>query len=221
MQKDKKVAYDVIATGSKGNAVFLNSELLVDIGVSFRAIISLYKQIKLVLFTHHHSDHFNKATVRKLAYERPTLRVGVPPWLVVDVVACGVKKRNIDVLEMNVCMNYASFTVQPVPLAHNVPNCAYKIHFWDGKSVFYATDTNSLDGIEAKGYSLYLVEANYTEEEILERIKNKQGEGKYCHEWDVLKYHLSEQKALDWVYQNAGANSEYVLLHKHEENKVV
>ena len=156
--------------------------------------------------------------MRTLAFERPTLRFGVPPWLVSDVVACGANKRNIDLLEMGIHKSYGSFYVQPLPLSHNVPNCAYKIHFRDGTSVFYATDTNSLSGIEAKGYSLYLVEANYAEGEILERIRTKQGEGRYCHEWDVLKHHLSEQKALDWIYQNMGANSEYVLLHRHDDD---
>ena len=214
-----KVRYEVIATGSKGNAVLLNNEILVDIGVPFKSISSHFKHVKIVLFTHAHNDHFNRPTVKKMAFERPTLRWGIPPWLVAEAVACGVNKKSIDVLEMNACMSYGGFTVQPMPLIHNVPNCGYKIYFRGGGSVFYATDTNSLEGIEAKGYSLYLVEANYTEEEILERIRTKQDEGKYCHEWDVLKYHLSEQKALDWIYQNAGPDSEYILLHRHEESR--
>ena len=219
MQVGAKIDYEVIATGSKGNAVLLGGEILVDCGVSYKSVASHSGAIKIVLLTHRHQDHVNISTVRRLAYERPTLRWGVPPWLVADVVACGVSKKNIDVLEMNVCMSYGDFTVQSVSLTHNVPNCAYKIHFKDVGSVFYATDTNSLSGIEAKGYTLYLLEANYTEEEILERIRTKQDEGKYCHEWDVLKYHLSEQKALDFIYQNAGPNSEYVLLHRHEESR--
>ena len=217
MQAGAKVDYEVIATGSKGNAVFINDEILIDAGVPFKSILSHFKRLRIVLLTHIHRDHFNASTVKKLAFERPALRFGVPPWLAADVYDCGVSKKNIDVLEMNVCMNYKSFTVQPIPLSHNAPNCAHKIHFKNGGSVFYATDTNSLEGIEAKGYSLYLVEANYAEEEIVERIRVKQDEGKYCHEWDVLKYHLSYEKAIDWVYQNAGPNSEYVLLHRHEE----
>ena len=219
MQAYQKVKYEVVATGSKGNAVFLNGEILIDAGVPFKSISSHLRRLKIVLLTHIHRDHFNAATVKKLAFERPTLRFGVPPWLVADVVACGVDKRKIDLLEMGIYRSFGSFYVLPVPLAHNVPNCGYKIHFKGGGSVFYATDTNSLEGIEAKGYSIYFVEANYAEEEIVERIKAKQDEGKYCHEWDVLKYHLSYEKAMDWIYKNAGPNSEYVLLHRHEERR--
>jgi hypothetical protein len=85
------------------------------------------------------------------------------------------------------------------------------------ESAFYATDTNNLDGIEALNYDLYLVEANYDEIEIKARIQEKQECGEYCHEWDVLKNHLSKEKANDWLYKNMGINSEYVYLHEHED----
>lgn len=85
--------------------------------------------------------------------------------------------------------------------------------------MFYATDTNNLDGIEAKNYDLYLVEANYTEPDILERIKTKQTAGEYVYEWDVLKNHLSKEKAAEWIYRNAGQNSMYVYLHGHESKE--
>ena len=211
------VRHEVIASSSKGNAVLVNGEILIDAGVPFKSILSHVRNLKIVLLTHIHRDHFNASTVRKMASERPTLRWGVPPWLVADVVACGVDKRNVDINKMCVVMDYGNFTVQAIPLVHDVPNCGYKLHFTDGGSVFYATDTNSLEGIEAKGYSLYLVEANYTEGEITERIRRKQEEGRYCHEWDVLENHLSREKALDWIYGNAGPHSEYVLLHGHVE----
>ena len=210
---------EIIATGSKGNAVLLNGDMLIDCGVPFKSITGRCGRLKIVLLTHAHKDHFNASTVKRLAFERPALRWGVPPWLVAETVACGAAKRNIDVLEMGGRADYGGFAVEPVPLAHDVPNCGYKIHCGDGRSAFYATDTGSLAGIEAKGYSLYLVEANHGEKEILERIKAKQEAGEYCHERDALKNHLSEEKALDWLYRNMGPHSEYVLLHRHEERK--
>ena len=163
---------EVIATGSKGNAVLLGGGILMDCGVPFKSLLGRYGLLKIVLLTHAHKDHFNASTVRRLAFERPSLRWGCPPWLVAETVACGAGKGNIDVLEMGGRADYGGFTVEPVPLAHDVPNCGYKIRFADGKSAFYATDTGSLAGIEAKGYSLYLVEANHGEKEILERLNN-------------------------------------------------
>ena len=59
-------------------------------------------------------------------------------------------------------------------------------------------------------------ETFFLKEEILERIRAKQEKGEYCHEWDVLKYHLSYEKAMNFIYRNIGQNGQYVLLHQHE-----
>lgn len=55
---------NVIATGSKGNAVHLGGSLLVDCGVPFKALCGCFRELKLGLLTHLHSDHFNRVTLR-------------------------------------------------------------------------------------------------------------------------------------------------------------
>lgn len=62
--------YNIISTGSKGNAVVINDVILIDCGVSFRALKDVYKNIKIVLLTHIHSDHFNRRTIKALANNR-------------------------------------------------------------------------------------------------------------------------------------------------------
>lgn len=52
---DSEMEYDVISTGSKGNAVVINREILIDTGVPFKSLESVYKDLKLVLLTHIHS----------------------------------------------------------------------------------------------------------------------------------------------------------------------
>ena len=47
--------YDVISTGSQGNAVVINREILIDIGVPLKSLKDVYKGLKLVLLTHIHS----------------------------------------------------------------------------------------------------------------------------------------------------------------------
>lgn len=47
--------YEIIATGSKGNAVILNKHILIDIGIPFKNLAHIYQDIKLVLLTHIHS----------------------------------------------------------------------------------------------------------------------------------------------------------------------
>lgn len=206
--------HNIIATGSTGNAVVLNGYILIDCGVSFKALQDVYKGLKIVLLTHIHGDHFNKTTISRLAKERPTLRFACCEWLVADLVACNVSKRNIDVLEIGKVYNYKTFKVSPIRLYHDVPNAGYRIFIGDKKAL-YATDTAHLQGISAKGYDLYLIEANYSEDEIQERIRQKQESGQYCYETGVIGRHLSHEQASKFLLENMSPDSEYVFLHGH------
>lgn len=100
---------------------------------------------------------------------------------------------------------------------HNVQNCCWHIWFNDGSKVFYATDMGNLNGITAPYYDLYLVEANYRDEEIQAKIAEKKVNGEYIYEKRVLRDHMSEQDAIDWVYGNMRPDSTYVWLHCHKE----
>ena len=102
-----------------------------------------------------------------------------------------------------------------IPLKHNVSNCGYKIYL-HGEKIFYATDCNNLDGIDAKDYDLYMIEANYEDSEIQERIAEKEANEQYCYEYQVLNNHLSKKKADEFIIANAGENSRFVYLHGHE-----
>jgi Cft2 family RNA processing exonuclease len=208
--------YNIISTGSQGNAVVLNNNILVDCGVSYKALSDVRKQINVVLLTHIHSDHFSKSTIKQLATNRPILRFACCEWLVSDLLKCGVSKRNIDVMQIGKIYDYGAFKVSPVKLYHDVDNCGWRV-FIDGKKAIYMTDTVTLDGISAKNYNLYLVEANYINEEIQEKIKIKQENGQYIYEYRVLKTHLSKEKCDEWLLENMGEHSEYVYLHQHQE----
>lgn len=207
--------YVIISTGSKGNAVILNNEILIDCGVPYKSIKPYVKDLKLVLLTHAHCDHFKPETIRKLASERPTLRFGCGKWLAQSLIACGVQKWRIDVYPPNIRNRYTKdFEIAMIPLIHNVPNCGYKLYI-NGEKIFYATDCNSLDGIEAKDYDLYMIEANYEDSEIQQRIAEKEANDEYVYEYQVLHNHLSKQKADDFIIRNQGTNSRFVYLHGH------
>lgn len=211
------IDYLIISSGSEGNAVAINNLILIDCGVSFKSLCSVYKDLKLVLMTHIHSDHFRKQTIKRLAGERPTLRFACGGWLVKELVDCGVNTRNIDVLEFDKVYGYGIFNIIPVPLVHDVPNMGFKIHFANGSKLFYATDTNNLNGVTAKDYDLYMIEANYEDDEIKERMRVKKENGEYAYEAAVLKNHLSKAKADDFIYKNIGTSGQYIYLHRHGE----
>ncbi len=207
--------YNIISTGSQGNAVVIGGIILVDCGVPFSALKDVYKDIKIVLLTHIHSDHFRPSTIRRLSQERPTLRFACCKWLVNDLLSSGVKPTNIDVLEIGTRYDYGAFKVVPVKLYHNVLNCGYRL-FIGGEKVFYATDTSTLAGITAKNYDLYMVEANYELDKLIESINRKNKNGEYAYETNVLKNHLSKADCDEFIQANKGVHSKYVYLHQHK-----
>ncbi|MBS5682259.1 MAG: MBL fold metallo-hydrolase [Clostridium sp.] len=208
--------YKIISSCSTGNATIIRDIILIDCGVTFKKLEKYYKQLKIVLLTHIHSDHFKKETIKKLAQERPTLRFACCEWLLQPLLECGVLRKNIDVLQIGTRYDYKLFKIVPIKLYHDVPQCGYRVLFDDYK-VIYMTDTRTVEGIVAKNYDLYLVEGNYEEEELEQRIKQKQEEGLYYYESRVRNTHLSKGQATDFLLNNMGENSEYVFMHEHVE----
>ena len=203
--------FKIIGSGSDGNAVVIEDAILIDCGVTFKSLKEYYKKLEIVLLTHIHSDHFNKATIKKLAGERPTLRFGCCEWLVKELVECGVNKKNIDVYEISKIYSYRYFKVIPVILYHDVSQCGYKLKI-NGNKLIYATDTNKIDHIKAKNYDYYFIEGNYeNEEELHNRSDND------YYEKRVKETHLSKVKAMEWLLKNMGENSKYIFMHEHKE----
>lgn len=130
------------------------------------------------------------------------------------MVKCEVAKKNIIVVEPDKSYNFGACIITPVKLWHDVPQIGYKVFIGDEKAI-YMTDTHTIEGIQAKNYQLYFVEGNYHEDELQERIREKQEKGEFCYEYRVPKTHLSVEQATAWLMENMGENSEYVLMHRH------
>lgn len=216
------MTYNIIATGSSGNAVVIDGRILIDCGMPFKALSSVIGDIRLVLLTHIHKDHFNPSTAAAIHRRRPGVRFGCCAWMVMPLLDAGVSKRNIDVFDVGRLYVYrpgVSYGIAPERLSHNVPNCGYHISGPDNTRLFYATDTGTLDGIEAKDYDLYLIEANHTREELEARAEAKHAAGTYAYEVEAAQNHLSQEQAMDWIYQNIGTKGRYVFLHGHTQRK--
>ncbi|MEA4932591.1 MAG: MBL fold metallo-hydrolase [Lawsonibacter sp.] len=207
---------EIIQTGSKGNAVLLDGSLLLDCGVPFKLLEGCWQELKLVLLTHIHGDHFNRATLARLAKERPSLRFGCCEWLLGPLATLGIQKSRIDVYEPGTWYSYGAVMISPFAVFHDVENCGYRVKA-GGESALYVTDTGSLDGVEAKGYDLYMIEANYEDEEIRQRLQSKLERGEYAYEYRAMAGHLSKEKADAWLAENAVPGSRYVYLHGHDQ----
>ena len=200
----------VISSGSEGNAVIYNNAIMVDCGVSLKALEAVKRSLKIVLLTHKHSDHLKIRTLQRLQAERPTLRVACGDFLLEELPCI----KNIDVLQVGKIYDYGAFKVSPVKLYHDVPNFGWRIFLPNGQKIFHATDTVHLEGISAKGYDLYAIEHNYCEEYIQEAIEEARANGEYTHAYGNINTHLSIQQARAFIEANRKKSSEVLELHK-------
>lgn len=213
------MTYEILGTGSTGNCVILD-EIMLDCGLPYKQIKPHLKGIKLIFISHRHSDHLNKSTIKKIAYNHPTIKFLVAFYLVDLLIELGVSKKNIITFDFGKWYNIGIINAKLEPLFHDTPNSALKIQKGDKKAI-YIVDTNSVEHIVAKDYNLYMIEANYTDEEELEnRIKKDYDNGlSYSHYERVQKTHLSQQKAYNWLQKNMNQESSFVFLHEHRERK--
>jgi len=200
----------VINSGSEGNAVIYNNAIMVDCGVTFKALEAVKRSLKIVLLTHKHSDHLKIRTLQRLQAERPTLRVACGDFLLEELPCI----KNIDVLQVGKIYDYGAFKVSPVKLYHDVPNFGWRIFLPNGQKIFHATDTVHLEGISAKGYDLYAIEHNYCEEYIQQAIEEARANGEYTHAYGSINTHLSIQQARAFIDKNRKESSEVLELHK-------
>ena len=200
----------VISSGSEGNAVIYNNAIMVDCGVTLKALQEVKRSLKIVLLTHKHGDHLKLRTLQRLQAERPTLRVACGNFLLEELPCI----KNIDVLQVGKIYDYGAFKVSPVKLYHDVPNFGWRIFLNNGQKIFHATDTVHLEGITAKGYDLYAIEHNYCEEYIQQAIEEARANGEYTHAYGNINTHLSIQQARAFIDKNRKESSEVLELHK-------
>lgn len=214
---------NIIASGSSGNAVQVGGRLLIDCGVPYKHLKDILSRVNVVLLTHVHGDHFNKTTIRRVAQEHPLLRFACCQWLVLPLVECGVDPRRIDRMDPGKQYTYNLFdgkcVVEPVALVHDVPNCGYKITLPNGERVLYATDTGTLDGITAKNFDVYLIEANYDDAELQERMNAKLAAGEFAYESRTAATHLSRAQAIQFLTENAKSTSKFAFIHQHKNKE--
>lgn len=204
--------YNIISTGSTGNAIIYFDTILVDCGVPYSHIKPYIDKIQIVLLTHQHSDHINISTIKKIQFNRPSVRFGCGTFL--SDMLPGI--RNVDLYEAGKLYDYGLFKVSPVTLYHDVKNFGYRL-FKDDKKVIHATDTVTLEGITAKNYDLYAIECNYDEDKVFDVIREKTARGEYAHQRGSINSHLSKQQAQAFVLNNAGPDYQFIMLHQSSE----
>lgn len=203
------MTYDILDTGSTGKAVVINGEILIDCGVPMKKLreSGYIKDLRLVLLTCAHSNHFLSATVRTLHRECPALRWGCCEWMVAPLLGSGVDRRAIDVYVLgrgNVYKNLGLVVAKR--LVRGVPNCGYCINTHK-ETLFYVTGTAALEGVKVKGCDYYLIGANHTQTEISTCTVEKRTQNEYSFEAHTEQKRFNQKRAMDWLTRNAGPNS--------------
>ena len=215
--------YKVVQTGSSGNCIILNEEIMVDCGLSYKKVEPYLKKIKVLLITHTHQDHLNIKTIIRIMKNKPKIKV-----VGNEEVYKKFDENNIRIIKLGSEENFKytnkkgyKVDVKPIILYHDVMNYGYRINIndlLDDIKIFYATDTCTLKGIEAKNYDYYFVETNYCEDKIMEISKYKKENDLFDDSQRVIDTHLSRQEAEDFYIKNKKDSSEFIPLHKSSRN---
>lgn len=203
--------YNIIGSSSKGNCVIYHNDVMVDLGVSFKDAEIYFKDIKIILLTHKHGDHFNKATITRVGREYPNITLVVPDHMIEDIKPLKYKGI-IKVIKPNIKYKFGKYIIEAFELFHDVPNVGYKVQYIAHKLI-HATDTGSILHVKAKDYDLYAIEHNYDESIIDQTIRNKINDGVFAHEVRSKEYHLSFQQAEEWINSQRKESSEIIKLH--------
>ena len=210
--------YLIISSGSKGNAILVQTKILLDCGVSYSKLARYLKYIKIIFITHSHKDHLLPSTIQRIAYNHPNIKfVTSSSDVVVKLTQARVPKKNIFYLKPEKWYSLGIMKVKTEPLPHDVENYALKWEF-ENKKGFYATDASNLGVIQAKEYDLYLIEANYNEELLKKHIEECEDENQLYYLNRVAYTHLSYEQANSFLIENMGDSSRFEYIHQSDYN---
>ena len=210
--------YEIINSGSDGNAIIINDFFLLDCGISYRRLKKYIRNIKVMFISHSHQDHLNTTTIKKIAYEKPTIKYVVGSIdLINKLLECDVNSTNIYALNSNKWYDLGMIKIKLESIFHDVPNHLCKFQIKDKKGI-YIIDCNSVDNVIAKDYDLYLIEANYMKDVLEQHKQELDANGEYDHLYRVENVHLSFEQANSFLIENMGSNSVYEYIHKSKYN---
>jgi len=190
----------ILGTGSSGNCFLINDDLMIDAGLPYLKIKDKVKDIKYVLLTHIHGDHFNKSTIRKLVVEiNPIFICG--EWLHDELLNI-VKPENILVYEFGRVFQILDYKIAMVEAYHDVLNCGWRIMDKKGHKHLHITDTNTLDGIEDKNYDSASIECNHEINKAMELIDEAKENSEFSHLTNAIRNHLSVDKTIRFCKEN-------------------
>lgn len=217
----------IIGTGSSGNSIVIDDKILIDAGLTWKALHPyLERKITAIFITHEHGDHCNPAIFSKIAQKRPALLkatyVNKSTYRKLDnranKAAKLIPEKNI--LENGTVINLkrrsTSYQVETYKLVHDVENYGFVItNIETGKKLIHATDTETMKYAPGGKYDTLLIEGNYEEERLDNAVVHGTLEEKARAMRNIR--HLSIQEMEDFVKAHSHSESIVIQLHESED----
>lgn len=203
----------VIGTGSKGNAYLLENEqeaLLIECGVSIqeikKAVHFNVSKISGCIVTHEHGDHAKSIN--------EVMKAGIDTYATKGTFSKAQKNHRMKIIPQQGQFQVGNFKVISFPTIHDVAEpCGFLIYHQDCGVTLFLTDT-VYSGFTFKGLNNIIVEANYAEEIIGEKL----GDMKFLRD-RILNSHMSIDTCLQFLKANdLSAVNNIVLIHLSDSN---
>lgn len=202
----KELDYEVIQSGSSGNAVRIEN-ILIDCGVPQKKLGKAIYDVDILLLTHAHSDHIRPATLNRIRKSFPNITI-VGNYEI-------AYSNKVDIISSHFnSFDLKGWTITPFPCVHDVTTQGFVLEK-DDLSIIYATDTATMENApKFRKYDYFFIESNHDEVKIEQARKTK----KYGYDvWKSASRHLSTQKAKAFYYLNRKSkDSKFIELHKSD-----
>lgn len=173
----------ILASGSSGNAVVINHNIMIDAGITIRDFKSHnLEDIDTLIISHAHGDHLQKPLTRHL------LKKGVKAYFPASVIAKLIEEGMIDIppllaskqitpINDELIIKAHELTIRPLPQKHHdIVNYAFVFES-DNHRLLYSTDLDTVEatdiGVGLLGQGMFdtiLLEGNYDENYLREYI---------------------------------------------------
>lgn len=195
--------YNVIATGSSGNAVRIEN-ILFDAGIPYNRLKDDLNKVKYVVYTHQHTDHVNYTTYLRIRQNFPYVKV-IGNWQV------GTKLKLDYIADVDAPLNVGDYIFNCYQVEHDVLTYAYDFKV-KGYDVLFATDLANTDSLPNKKFDYIFLESNY-DQEIIKQVEHKHY-GRYYPYLDSTTRHLSRQQNMAYFFTHRkNADSKLIELH--------
>lgn len=174
---------------------------MIDLGLPYSKTKEHLSDVSHILLTHIHGDHFNMTTIRKIFVAHENIKFVCGQWLIEKLLKSGIDKDRILLIEFGKVYQLGEYKISPIVAYHDVENCGYRIMFGSKKHL-HITDTCSLEGIEAKGYSSASIECNHEINRALELIAEAKDNNEFSHLKGAINSHLSVDKTILFCKDN-------------------